>query len=337
MSTPVAAPAASGASAAPAPSSSAPAPSSGTSSTPSPSSSAPAGASAGTPAAAPKGTSEAKVDAQVAAAAKAEEARKWKLKVNEQEREVTEDELVRRAQLGYSADEKFKEASEMRTAAEKLVQALKTNPLAVLQHPELGINLRELAESYLAEELQKEMLPPEQRELNDLREWKRKQEEAAQQAEQQRMTTQQQQAFQQHMQRAAQEYDTKITDVLKASNLPKTPYSVKRVAELLKGALEKGYDLDVQTAVDMVRDNYMGDFKAMFGGLKGENLIKFLGDDVAREVRQFDLARIKAQLEAKQTQQAGAGTPPPPRQNDNEPKQMRQEEWLEHIRRKAGV
>lgn len=340
MSTPVAAPsAAPAASSSPAPSSSPSTPST-PSTSPSPAASTqPTPSSKGVPNApggdAPQGTAEAKVEA----AAKAEEIKKWKLKVNNQEHEVTESEMIRRAQLGYSADEKFKKANEIKTQAEDFFRMLKTDPMAVLTHPELGLDMRNLAENFLAGELKKEMMPPEQRELEDLRAYKAEQTKAREDADKERMTQGQQQEFARAQKKAATEYDTKISEVLKAADLPKQPRTVKRVAEALKVALENGYDLDVETAVDMVREEYLADFKQMFGGLKGESLTKFLGDDALREVRQFDLARLKARLE-------GESLPPPtqqntspaiPRQNNSEPKQMRQEEWIESLRKKAGL
>lgn len=342
MSTPGAAPAASAPSSSP---SSSPAPSSSPSTSSSPS--APSSSSAptqstpsnkGVPNApggnAPQGTAEAKVDA----AAKAEEVRKWKLKVNNQEREVTEAELIRRAQLGYSADEKFQKANEIKSQAEDFFRMLKKDPMAVLMHPELGLDMRNLAENFLAGELKKEMMPPEQRELEELRAYRAEQQQAAEEAQKQQMTQAQQAEFSRAQKRAATEYDTKITEVLQAADLPKQPRTVKRVAETLKAALEKGYDLDIESAVDMVREEYLADFKQMFGGLKGESLTKFLGDDALREVRQFDLARLKARLEGEQLPPVQQNTAPSaPRQNNSEPKQMRQAEWIDSLRKKAGL
>jgi hypothetical protein len=296
------------------------------------------------PGAGSTGTAEGKVDANAAQAAangqtpaqKAEEIRKWKLKAKTGEVELTEAELIRRAQLGLGADEKFQEAAQMRKSAEALFEAIKKDPIAVMKH--MGLNVRDLTEGYLAKELQDEMKDPQVRELEDLRAFKKAQEDAKANADKENMTKSQQAEFQQHMQRTAKEYDTKISQVLADSNLPKTPYTVKRVAELLKNALTKGYDLDVNTAVDMVREGYMGDFKALFGGLKGEQLVKFLGDDVLKEMRQHDLARIKAKLEGQHSAaQPAIAAPSTPRQSSSESKQMSTDEWKDFIRKKAGV
>jgi hypothetical protein len=342
MSTTSSAPAAAPTSSTSAPTTSAPSPA--TSSTPSTSGTEPKTPPSAEPASsgAPGGTStqtpgQPSAADQAKAAAEAE--RRWKLKVNGAERELTEQELLRKASLGYSAEEKYQQAAEMRSAAEQLFQALKTDPLAVLTHPEVGVNFRELAEQYLAKEIQREMMPPEQRELEELREYKRQQLEAAQEAETQRMTATQQQEMQTLQTRAAKDYDTKITEVLKQSHLPKTPYTVKRVAELMSNAIRNGYELDVTHAVDMVREAYQTDLKALVGGLDGEALVKTLGNDLVSRLRKHDLAQIKAKIAP--TPEAGSAPiapPPAPTPKQSEPSLgLRPSEWLEMMRKKAGV
>jgi len=81
------------------------------------------------------GTAESKADASNAQSAsehRADEIRKWKLKGKQGEVEMTESELLRRAQLGLGADETFQEASKMRKSAEALFDALKKDPIAVV-------------------------------------------------------------------------------------------------------------------------------------------------------------------------------------------------------------
>src|SRR5690606_17627576 len=150
------------------------------------------------------------------------------------------------------------------------------------------------AEEYLAEEVQLELMSPEERELYELRKWKQEQEQARQQEE---MTAQQRAQQQQEMaarQQAQQFYDKKISEVLSQSNLPKTPYTVKRVATLLKTALSKGYELPIETAVDMVRGDFANDVTAMAGALDGDALVKVLGPDIIKRLRKYDLDQIKA-------------------------------------------
>jgi hypothetical protein len=290
---------------------------------------------------APKSEGNAAQAGQAAAEAAAKEAaRKLKLKVNGREMELEEPEVIRRAQLASAADEKFREASEMRKQAEQFFNALLDDPKSVLMHPEIRdrINFRALAEEYLGAELQKEMMSPEQRELEELRAFKKKQDETAESAKREQLTKAQQEEMTRLQQRAAQEYDKKITEVLAQSSLPKTPYTVKRVAELLHGALTKGYDLDVQTAVDMVREGYMTDVQSLVGGLDGDHLVNALGPDILKRLRKYDLERIKAQLDksAPAAPQPIAAPSQSSQRNDAGSNFLRPDEWKEAIRKKAG-
>lgn len=289
------------------------------------------GSGGGDPGAKSAGTTD---QSPPSAAAVAEAVRKHKLKVNGKEMELEEPEVLRRAQLAEAAEQKFQEAAKARREAAQVLEMLKQNPLAVLT--KLGINTREFSEKYLAGELQKEMLTPEQRELMELRDFRSQQEKAQQEAQRVAQEQAQQREFAALQERAAKEYDTKITEVLTQTNLPKTPETVKRVAGLLKNALEKGYELDVPTAVDMVKQGYMGDVQSLLAGLKGEHLVKMLGDSLLKEIRQYDLARIKAKLNPQQDPAAPAAAPVA-RERSEPSKYMNQDQWIEQLRKKAGV
>lgn len=286
---------------------------------------------------APSEVSEKKIEEEVK-----KEIRKHKLKINGQEREYTEEEVIRKAQLAEAADEKFKSASEKMQQMERFIEALRTNPKAVLSHPDLGINMRELAEEYLTEEVKRELMSPEERELNELREFKRKQDEASERSKKEEMTKAQKQQMEQLQQRQRDQFDKQISDVLNKSNLPKTPYTVKRVAEVLYNAVSKGYELDVATAVDMVKENYLGDIQSMFGSLDGDNLLGVLGNDIAKKIRQHDLNRLKAKLQPQQPQQVAdivdeTNKPQTSRREKTDNKKLSESEWREMIRKKAGL
>ena len=93
--------------------------------------------------------------------------KKWKLKAGKQEREVTsEAELVRLAQLGIGANEKFEQAAKTRKQAEEVLEIIQKNPAEALT--KLGFDVRKLAEEYLAEKIQEEMLTPEQKKVKEM-------------------------------------------------------------------------------------------------------------------------------------------------------------------------
>lgn len=271
-----------------------------------------------------------------------EEIRKMKLKVNGRDVEMDESEVIRRAQLAESAQQRYQEAAQMKKQAEQFFQTLLEDPRSVLMHPEIAqkLNFRELAEEYLSTELKKELMDPVERELEELREFKRKQEEEVQNRQKQEQETVKQRQMREMQQRAAQELDVKITETLKQSNLPKTAYTVKRVAEVLLNAQKNGFDLDIPTAVDMVRDGYNTDLREMIGNLQPDMIVKMFGDDLVKKLRKHDLAQLKAKLkpqEAAPAEGVAQPTPTPRQKQDAEPKYMKQDEWKEAMRKKLGL
>lgn len=257
--------------------------------------------------------------------------------------EMDEPEVLRRAQMSSSADERFQQAAEMRKEAEQFFELLRTNPKEILLHPEIAkqINFRQLAEEYLGNELTREMMDPAERELQDLREYKRKQDEATENAKKETLTKAQQAEMAQHQQRAAKQIDEQLTEVLAKSNLPKDPEVVKRVAELMYQAGQKGYELDAQTAVDIVRERSQNYLQSLTSKLDGEGLMKFLGDDLVKKIRKHDLSRLKAQMQANQPAAIADGAVSEPRaprpQARPDDGQLRPDAWRDRLYAKAGI
>ena len=283
-------------------------------------------------------STEGKAGEKAAAAVQKEVERKMKLKVNGQEREYSESEVLRRAQLAESAQERYKQAAEKERQMEQFIEALRSDPISVLSHPELGVDFRQVAEQFLGEQVRREMMDPVERELADLRAFKEAQENAARESETKTLTERQKAEQARMQQQTIEYYDRKITEVLSASQLPKTPHTVKRVAEVLKNAVENGYDLDIETAVDLVNEDYSTDVSAMLGALDGSQLIKTLGPQNIKKIMDHEINRLKGLRDKKpMAGQAPTQMQSPARTSSRETQQpqMKHAEWLESIRKKA--
>jgi hypothetical protein len=261
-----------------------------------------------------------------------------KLKINGQDVDLPEDEVKRRAQLYSGAEEKFRAAAEQRKQVQTFVEALKKNPMAVLTHPELGLNFRELAEQYLVEQIQQEQMDPKERELEQLRKWKQEQEETKRAAEMEEMTKKERAAFEQQVQQARETYDRQIGEVLNQSGLPRNARTIKRVAELMHGALSKGYELPLEMAVDMVKESYTQDIKELVGNLGEEHFESILGDEFVGKLRKRDLARLKAKMKPSEATIPATPQPVQAQQTSKPTKssQLNTHEWKEALRKKAG-
>jgi hypothetical protein len=216
--------------------------------------------------------------------------RKHKLKVDGAEEEVDEDEVLRRAQKYSAADKKFQEAAKVRKQAESFIRALKENPKAVLSNPNLGINLREFAEKVLWEELQEELVPPEEKErraekaeLERYREEKRQREEAARQQEQEQLK-----------EKYRQDWSKKFNEALEQGGLPRTDWTVKQMAAYMKQALANGHKhIQPADVVELVKSDWVQAQKEMFQHFDAEKLIEVLGADAAEKIRQHDLKKFR--------------------------------------------
>jgi len=242
---------------------------------------------------------ETKTDGVVEAAEKV--ARKMKLKVDGVEQELPEDEVIKLAQMSKAAQKRFNEAAKARKEAAQFLDMLKKDPKAVLEHPDIGVDVKKFAEDYLLKELEKQEMSPEAKRAYEaeqkLAQIEKEKEELAQQQEEQKQLQ-----LQEHYK---VEYEQSIKEALDTTQIPKTAQSVQRMAIYMSAALENGVDLDPKTAAEMVRQDYMGDLMTMLGQADGETLLGFLGEEVATKIRKTDLARLEAKLNPSQPKAEG--------------------------------
>ena len=218
--------------------------------------------------------------------------RKMKLKVDGRNEELSEEEVIKWAQMGRAAQSRFQEAAAMRKQAEDFIQMLKTNPRAVLENKNIGVDLRKFAEDYLGEQLRAQQMTPEQRRIKELEDSLKAKE--AQEAEGKKTAEQRQHDAE--IAQYQQEYDISIPQAIEKAGLPKTPYTVKRITDYMISALNNGVDVSPDAVTEMVRQDYMSDLIALAGGMDGDRLLALFGDGVSNKIRKADLARLKKGL-----------------------------------------
>ncbi len=261
--------------------------------------------------------------AAIVADATPAEIRKMKLRVNEQDIELPEDEVIRLAQKGKYADQQMQTAAQARKQAEELIRMLKTNPMKALQHEALGLDVKKIISDYINEQAEEAQLTPEQKELRELRKMKADGEaevERQTQAEQEKLVTQQAAIIQ-------EQWETEITDALKTSGLPKTNYTVKQIAHYMKIAIEKGYkNVSPKTVLPLVREDFVRTQNDMYGQADEDTLASMLGDDLINKI-------VKTHLNKSKKANTPAGLQKPQVVKDSkssqpEKKVMTRKEWL---------
>lgn len=217
-------------------------------------------------------------------------ARKYKVKIDGEEREVDEDELIRNYQLRKVSDRRNDEGMRARKQAESFLQMLKTDPQRVLSDPRIGLDVKKFAEDIIYKQLQTEMMTPEQRELSEYKAKVQKYEahqqklhQEAQQAEAKTLHTTQRDA-----------YVKDISESLENAGLPKNDYTVNRVVHEMTKAIKAGFsNVTAQDVVELVHAQFIKDTKALYGSSSEETLMKLLGDEVAGKIRNYDMEAHK--------------------------------------------
>ena len=221
--------------------------------------------------------------------------RKYELKVNGKSRSVdldlSDDKAVQDyLQKALAADEKFQEAATLRKDVQQLVRTLKENPLAILTHPNVGVDVKKLAEMVINQELEDMQKSPEQKRLEQL-----EKELAQERSEKQRIEEERRQA--EVARRQEEEFrriDDDISDALANTDLPKTPYVVKRISDAMLSAFDLGYrDVSVKDIMPIVERQLKEELGQWFDSSSEDALEKLMGKNLDR-IRKKRVAAQKA-------------------------------------------
>lgn len=238
--------------------------------------------------------------------------KKVKVPVDGKEIEVSIDEMRRDYSLKQASMKRFEEAAQARKQVEEFRKRFRENPREALSDPSIvpeGFDVRKFAEEILAEHIQSEMLSPAERQLKQLQQENEKLKTEAQKRAEAENKTQFETAKTQSESRFAQ----KFTDALEASGLPKSPFTLKRMAEyqkrhltaLIRSGVPKEqlgqYDLTPQELGQLVRSDYDSEVGGSLSGLSAEQLIATLGEEGANKVREYFVKMAQGQTQQPQS------------------------------------
>jgi hypothetical protein len=225
--------------------------------------------------------------------------KKYNLKVNNKVKELELDlgndaEVQKYLQKALAADEKFEEAANIKKGFAQLIEQIKTNPLAILSHPDIGVDIKALATQVLAQEMEDMEKSPEQKRIEELErkllereEYDKKAEEEKRQAEMSRMEAE-----------AVEELDSQITQALDKSELPRSPYVVKRIADTMLNAMRMGYnDVTVDQIMPFVEEQVVSEIQALFDAAPEQTsrklMEKFVGKKNLDRYRKSGISKPK--------------------------------------------
>ncbi len=196
---------------------------------------------------------------------KEEKIDKYDVKINGENKSVTLEELKSAYSLGQAGQTALKEGREMRNQAETFIKALRENPKEVLLNPELGLDLRALAEEYLADEIAFESMSEDEQELVTARETIKKyegQNKNRESFEQQAKLDEQTKVFQ-------AEFTESINAALTKKSLPITQSSFQKMAAYMSEALQSDdksiQELSCDSIAELVYEDMLNEYEQMKG------------------------------------------------------------------------
>ena len=226
----------------------------------------------------------------VADAAK-EAAAKRKLKIDNEE--VDEDEVLKiyRERKGHqqAANKILQEGKAARKQAEEFISMMRDPQKFFDVASKLGHTPRELAEKYLAAQLQDELMDPRERELRDAKAKLKQIEEMEamqrEQAEQQKINF--------LKDKYAKDYNDQFVKALQESQLPATKEMVAHMAKYIYRAAKLKYEMTPSEAAKLVQEDIQTSYRKLVGSTDGDMLLKLLGDDVANKIRKYDSEKLR--------------------------------------------
>lgn len=247
--------------------------------------------------------------------------KRYRLKVNGQEREFSEAEVLKRAQLAEAAQEKFQKAAHL----EKLEAAIQKGDRKAIQKLLGDERFHNFAVDYFTERLAEEEMTPKERELKRREQQLMEREESVKREAEERNAK----AMQQLENHYAQKFDQEFASAMKQQNLPPTPKAVARMAELMRQNLEMGLELPASSIAQLVKEELTTTVKSLMDGLDDDALAALLGEQVEEKLRKRSMSKLKSPTGANrasaQTQERS--------QKSKQPERMTKEQFRERMER----
>jgi hypothetical protein len=195
--------------------------------------------------------------------------------------------MTTQLQKGRAAEKRFQESRLLEQQVQQFVSELKGDTRAALK--KMGIDPRDFAAQVLEDELKKAQMSPEQLEKMELeQELKRLQDESKQKEEE--FTRRE---FERVTQQEYERIDNQMTSALDKSDLPKSPYVVKKLAEYMMIGAQNGIDLTAEDLVPIVREEIMNDLQTLINAMGEDKVENFIGKDVLNKIRKKNIAKSK--------------------------------------------
>lgn len=262
-----------------------------------------------------------------AAKAATDAVRKYKVKIDNQEMEVDESELIRGYSHQRAANKILQQGAAARKQAEEFISMMRDPEKFYETAKKIGHDPRILAENYLAKQLEDELLDPRERELKETKS-KLKQMEEMDRAQKEDMEKRRNDVLKE---KYAKDYSDQFVAALQDTGLPPTKPMVAEMAKYVSRAAKIGFKMSPAEAAQLVREDIQVAHQRLIGDSDGDTLIRLLGDEVANKVRRYDTQRLKNPEQGLRTPADQQDQRARPRPSNG--KRMSPKEWREYNRK----
>lgn len=197
--------------------------------------------------------------------------------------------LTKQLQLSKAAQKRMAEAAQIEKDMRLFVEQLRQDPESILSDPAIGLDMKELAAKIIEREIANAKKSPEQLEkerlegeLKKLQQEREREKEEHKSKELERLRTQE-----------IERLDLQMDKALSSTDLPKSPYIVKKIADYMLLGLEKGMDVQPEDVIPLVREEMMNDLKEMFAIMPEDVVEAIIGKDVLGRLRKKQVAKAK--------------------------------------------
>lgn len=198
--------------------------------------------------------------------------------------------MKRNLQLSKAAQKRMGEKAQIETEVRQFFELLRKDPRKILSDPSFGVDLRKIAAELVEEEIANSAKSPEQlereklqRDLDDLKEQRKREKEEYDKREFERVQASE-----------YERYENSMIKALESSDLPKSPYVVKKVAEYMKMGVKEGLDIMPEDVLPLVREEILDDIRQMAQAMPLETIEKLFGGDILTKIRKKNVAKAKS-------------------------------------------
>jgi hypothetical protein len=197
--------------------------------------------------------------------------------------------MTKQLQMSKMAQKRAQSYSDLEKNVNTFIEELQKNPRKTLSDPRFGIDLKKIAAEMIEEEINNSKKSPEQlkteqleAELKELKEGRDKEKKTSEERE-----------FERLQQQEAERYDVSMSRALEKSDLPKSPYVVKKMADYMLLGLQNGIDVTPEEVLPLVREEIMEDIKSMFAVMPAEVVESIIGKDTIGKIRKKQVESAK--------------------------------------------